>query len=1230
MVDLRGGISVYTCGPVLNPITMVTTPHTVGGTMATSSLQSSSSCKLTSNDLQQVLNALSSISPHKVINFGLALNVTRNEIATFEIRYSQNMDDCLREILNLRLSQLPPLTWCDIVTALRYPAVNQPDLARQIESQYISPSLDPQQHMSSDPQEYPSSVTQQENAGSSHMTTHTSVHSYSSITTHTPLIPHSVNNSTGTGQSLYSLLPNQCPPQPPQPVNPYTYFLPQWQPFFPPQPLQISPPSLHQSVSSSDQSSSTPSSVVVASQSNLQCTQPAAGSVHPSSTASGQPPGLQTVRGIPYGYLPHMYPQQMSLYQAPHPSVPHPYPIFSAPTRLLQVGTVGGQLESRSHMSHGQPETSHVQSQRSSESCPPPAKRAHLQSNPAPPSIESSSASHSVKTAHHRLPMDTFVNVTYKQCEIEKNLNVLKWPPTPSNVFINLACIDWESVVSKEEADEYTRAMVEDGNVDVIMKKKTNIGFDDIVRDLPATAFKKVVLVEGAPGVGKSTFAWEFCRRWERGEIAQQYQLVLLLRLRDERISRANSLKDIIYHSSEIVCQAVIDELESTLGVNTLIILEGFDELPDPQRSMASIFLQLILGQLLPLATILVTSRPWATAALLVKIKHRIFQYVEILGFTEENITKYVTSVFTGEGKKTASAIDQSVGGPDEVSEETKKYIDDVMAYIGKYPQIKACMYIPLNAAIVVSIYRESMKSKWVLPTTLTELYQALTRILLLRHLHGHAEYSHQKWSVKSFKDLPGAVYSQLLVISKTAYKGICRDDGEIVQLIFPDIPDNFETLGLMQSVSQLFMDGQKTSHNFLHLTVQELLAAYLISTMSPAEQLKHFQRHKDGRLRVVLRFLAGLTKLNKVTPDELRSLLGEPTVEQSDEHQTPYCNPMRPDVCVSAHHTNWLFEAQNSELLQSLFHNHTASFTFTRGMLPLEYYSVGYCIAHSHSKWSLTFDEDTEKEKLHMLVSGAKTGDGDYRVAVKTTSMTPENMNILVNGFSSHVEELYYLKIPDNGNSLSLPPLSTLHILELQVDNNKSAFNISCDLSFSSLEALIISSSRKGTTLGAKTCKAIAKLLSSTTSLNKFCLSLNIKSRGYSAHVSNNGMEVITKGLSDNIDVPLKSLDIDCKCTFTTTATRSLVQFITRSTTLQYIRICHVTFSTQGLVELAEAIHHCSRLQEKKLEELMLMECSEDVVNLKHMFNEYPDMRKVIDWNEAAKISRSRKYKRN
>ena len=199
-----------------------------------------------------------------------------------------------------------------------------------------------------------------------------------------------------------------------------------------------------------------------------------------------------------------------------------------------------------------------------------------------------------------------YIKTIYKQSVIENNLNVIKWPPTPSKIFINLACIDWRTVVTQKEADELTRAMVEDGNVDVIMKKKTPIEFRDIVENLPDTASKKIILIEGAPG--KSTFAWEFCRKWERGEIAQQYQLVLLLRLRDQRMSKAQNLRDLLYHPLREVTDAVEKNLIMTAGDKCLVILEGFDELPDACRMESSVFIELIRGALLPQATILVTS----------------------------------------------------------------------------------------------------------------------------------------------------------------------------------------------------------------------------------------------------------------------------------------------------------------------------------------------------------------------------------------------------------------------------------------------------------------------------------------------------------------------------------------------------------------------------------------------------------------------------------------------
>ena len=775
--------------------------------------------------------------------------------------------------------------------------------------------------------------------------------------------------------------------------------------------------------------------------------------------------------------------------------------------------------------------------------------------------------------------------------------------------------------MTKEEADECTRAMVEDGNVDVILRKKKNIDFDDIVRDLPATDFKKVILVEGAPGVGKSTFAWEFCRRWEREEIAQQYQLVLLLRLRDERMGRAQTLGDLIYHPSKTVASAVEEELISSLGVNTLIILEGFDELPDTLRRPPSVYLQLILGQLLPFATVLITSRPWATSTLLTKCQHRVFQHIEILGFTAKNIKDYVTSVFGGKERKDYNAIEQN--RTEEMSENSKQNIDDLMTYLGTYPQIKACMYIPLNAAIVVSIYQESKMNKCILPRTLTELYYALTQILLLRYLYGHVEYSQRKWNVHSFKkDLPSEIYAQLLHISKLAYQGICTDWGNSVQLIYPNLPTDFETLGLMQSVSQLYVKhGQNTSHNFLHLTVQEFLAALHISTIPSEKQLEHFQRHKEGRFRVVLRFLAGLTKLTALTHEQFKGLLREIPDQQGDGQQRDCCNRMVPDISVSVHHINWLFEAQNTDLL----HNHTVSFEFTREMQPLEYYSVGYCIVHSNCNWSLGIRGNTEEEKLQIFSSGAKSGDTkstEHRVALRTEEpMSSEYLNIIFTGLGTYLDEMY-LKLADNGSSLSLSNLPALHILELGMCN-KSTFNISSDFSLPSLESLTINAGNASNTLGLKSCEAIGKLLSTSTSLKE--LHFNV-AKGKIWSVGSKGMEAITKGMSDNTALPLRSLEIECKCTFSNTAGKSLALFIRNSTSLKCVRMCNITASAQGLQEVHEAIHNCSSLQEKKPKLLLHVECSEDATKYKQLFNDYPDTLDSVDWEATSHISKSDK----
>ena len=429
---------------------------------------------------------------------------------------------------------------------------------------------------------------------------------------------------------------------------------------------------------------------------------------------------------------------------------------------------------------------------------PPPAKQPRLQHQPYPQPAQHSAPQPATNQTvqDSRSPLDQYIDyvkTVYKKSEVERDTHTVKWPPTPSKVYINAVSINRKmSRGQMSEYNEVTKAMVQQGDVDVVHGTKWPINFYEIAA---GGSNPQVVLVEGAPGVGKSTFAWEFCRRWERGEIAQQYQLVLLLRLRDEQMSRAKTLGDLIYHSSESVHQAVVTHLEHSLGLNILFILEGFDELPDASRSERSVFLQLIHGKLLPHATVMVTSRPWAVEFLIKRYGDRISQHIEILGFTSEQISDYIESVLS--------------------ATETK----DLETYIRYHPNIKGCMYIPLNTAIVVTVYQESQASGCPMPTTLTELYIALVQTLILRYLQGHQdlESSKIKDTIGTLGDMcvPCCVKKHFTVLCSLAYKGILGTKDH-VQLIFgeSDLPAGFDNLGFMDSVTELYVTrGTVSSH---------------------------------------------------------------------------------------------------------------------------------------------------------------------------------------------------------------------------------------------------------------------------------------------------------------------------------------------------------------------------------------------------------------------------------
>ena len=563
--------------------------------------------------------------------------------------------------------------------------------------------------------------------------------------------------------------------------------------------------------------------------------------------------------------------------------------------------------------------------------------------------------------------------------------------------------------------------------------------FHQIAKKLADGSWPKLILVEGAPGVGKSTFAWKLCRKWNKGKILSQYKLVVLLRLRDKHVRETKTLCDLFFYDDPEEQKLIVKEVIKSNDKETLLLFEGYDELPaQMQKDKESILVQIISGKRLPEATVLVTSRHSASGFLRNQYWSRISQHIEILGFTKENIQTY---------------INENV----KDSEERQ----GLERYLSCYPHIRTMMYVPLNSVIVVEVYHQCHDKDKPAPKTMTELYTSLVRTLLIRYLSDNPSYK-RCTKILEFTDLPDKVYKQLQKICKTAYRGVANGQ----ELIFYDLPDGFETLGLMQEVHELYVDkGDCVSYNFLHLTIQEYLAAVHLSMQPMSVQIQHFkEKETESSFVMVLRFLSGLTKFNNYPQQDLALIL-EP---QGYRHGRSGLN------------FHWLFEAQNVEYISSVLKKDV--FSIDDLSTPFEAYALGYCVAHSNLQWKLSrFREDSTI--MEMLIRGLQAEETQcigalYEVNIDINESTQEF-------FKPTVLIKFFRRITCRITSLSfLSGVSTELVKDLA----------SC---FKEIEIIA-----KNNKIKVEHCKALGEFIRSFTSLRHFTMDILPPDEGQSAEL--------------------------------------------------------------------------------------------------------------------------------
>ena len=324
------------------------------------------------------------------------------------------------------------------------------------------------------------------------------------------------------------------------------------------------------------------------------------------------------------------------------------------------------------------------------------------------------------------------------------------------------------------------------------------------------------ILIEGAPGIGKTVLSKEVSVKWANGLLLVNEILVFLIFLRDPLVRTIKALKDLVKYyyqfdeSSENVASSCAEYLLHSGGKNVTFIFDGYDEYPEKLRQNGFVS-DILQRKALPNCRLVVTSRPHASACL----RKYCDRYIEVLGFTKEDRQSYITSYL-----------------------KEKQDVDKLVQYLDTHLTINSLCYIPFNMTVLLWLYK--LKEVTLLNSS-TELYNHFICHTIRHHLAKHKILLWDSFIDLSSLEKPyGKFIQQLSFLSYNALdKNQLIFTLDEVKTVCPQIygiPEALNGFGLLQAV-QYFGIKKSIALSFVHFTVQEFLAAYHISCLPHYQQ---------------------------------------------------------------------------------------------------------------------------------------------------------------------------------------------------------------------------------------------------------------------------------------------------------------------------------------------------------------------------------------------------------
>jgi len=323
----------------------------------------------------------------------------------------------------------------------------------------------------------------------------------------------------------------------------------------------------------------------------------------------------------------------------------------------------------------------------------------------------------------------------------------------------------------------------------------------------------KVILIEGAPGMGKSFLSKEIAYQWANNTLLTSKQLLFLILLRNFD-STIKSVEDFVYNvfKSKSIAESAVKHILENNGEHLAIVLDGYDELSEKDRR-CSFIADVVSRRVLSKSLLVITSRPTASLHLRDYVNCRI----EVVGFSEADRLDYIKS-------------------------ELPDSCESITNYLKSNPMINALCYIPLNMTILLSLIKKDISN---LPETQTELYESFIKETIARHLKRVSDVA----SSIIVSELPPPQSKELFnELAHFAFNALGHDrlvfTFDELKISCPKLtmtPGNWNGLGLIHSVKR-FDDQETVTYHFFHFAIQEYMAAHYITLLEDKEQIKLLQ----------------------------------------------------------------------------------------------------------------------------------------------------------------------------------------------------------------------------------------------------------------------------------------------------------------------------------------------------------------------------------------------------